>query len=134
MKTKIRNHRRRAFTLLELTLVIALIGVLMSLVVINVVGTSTKAKKKAAVTKLETIKQQVEAYMLDQNTNPPPDLNTLATLKLVDAKKLKDPWDTPLIYDPRKIDNDHPFTLSSAGPDRITGNEDDISVWEEPKN
>lgn len=129
------KNTRRGFTLLELTLVIALLGVLMAIVVTQVAGTGARQKLKLTRAGLESVKGALDSYNIEYSAYPP-DLDTMARLKppMVDARKLKDPWDSPYVYDNRKINDDQPFTLGSAGPDKVVGNEDDLSVWDTPKN
>lgn len=129
-----RRHTRRAFTLLELTLVIALLGVLMAIVVTQVAGTGARAKTRLTRAGLESVKGALESYNIEFSSYPP-DLETMARIKppMVDGRKLKDAWDNAYVYDPKKINDDQPFTLSSPGADKVTGNEDDLSVWDAPK-
>lgn len=129
------KNTRRGFTLLELTLVIALLGVLMAIVVTQVAGTGARQKLKLTRAGLESVRGALDSYNIEYSSYPP-DLDTMARLKppMVDARKLKDPWDSPYVYDSRKINDDQPFTLGSAGPDKVVGNEDDLSVWDTPKN
>lgn len=129
------KNTRRGFTLLELTLVIALLGVLMAIVVTQVAGTGARQKIKLTRAGLESVKGALDSYNIEYSSYPA-DLDTMARLKppMVDARKLKDAWDSPYVYDSRKINDDQPFTLGSAGPDKVIGNEDDLSVWETPKN
>jgi general secretion pathway protein G len=125
---------RRGFTLLELTLVIALLGVLMAIVVTQVAGTGARQKKKLTRMGLDNVKSALESYNLEYSSYPP-DLDTMIRIKppMVEAKNMKDAWDNPYIYDARKVSDDQPFTLGSAGPDKVIGNEDDLTVWDAPK-
>ncbi len=125
---------RSAFTLLELTLVIALLGVLMAIVVTSVTGSSARAKVKLARAGLKSVKASLDTYNIEYSSYPP-DLDTMARIKppMVEGKNLKDPWEAPYVYDPRKINDEQPFMLASSGPDKIAGNEDDVSIWDEKK-
>ncbi len=129
------RNTRRGFTLLELTLVIALLGVLMAIVVTQVAGQGARAKTRLARSGLESVRSALEGYNIEFSSYPP-ELDTMARIKppMVEARKLKDPWDSPYVYDSRKINDDQPYTLGSAGPDKVVGNEDDLSVWDTPKN
>jgi hypothetical protein len=44
---------------------------------------------------------------------------------------LVDGWGSAFIYQPTP-DDVHPFTLRSAGPDRIPGTADDLDAWATP--
>lgn len=119
----------RGFSLLELMLVLAIIGILMSVVAINVLGAGDKAKIKASKASMDTIKQALTTYNLNHSAYPPT-LETLRTVKELDpSKPLKDGWNRDFFYNLTSNNKDRPFTLFSAGPDGNTGTEDDIDVW-----
>lgn len=116
------------FSLLELMLVIAIIGILMAIVAVNVLGAGDRAKRTATVASLRTIKNVMGEYIL-KYSSPPPTLDTLVQLKYLDPDfKLEDGWKRPFIYNPRGLDKDHPYTLGSGGPDSTT-TDDDVDVW-----
>lgn len=118
----------RGFSLLELMLVLAIIGILMSVVAINVLGAGKTAKEKATKASMDTIKNALTAYNLEMSAFPP----TLEALKpkFLDASKaLKDAWGRDFTYDPRGRTRDQPYILGSAGEDGVLGNSDDIDVW-----
>jgi general secretion pathway protein G len=124
----VRKTTRRAFSLLELMLVVAIMGVLMAVVGYNVLGAGERAKKRATEATLNNVSNALKAYNLEQSTYPP-ELQLLITTKHLDNIKLADGWGTPLIYDPRAVNETQPFQLGSAGPDKNSGSADDISVW-----
>jgi len=120
----------RGFSLLELMLVLAIIGVLMAVAAVNVLGTGQRAKIKATRASLDTIRTALNSYNLEYSTFPPT-LGTLTSIKpafLDNTKKLKDAWDGDFFYDPRGR-GENPYLLGSAGEDKTPGNEDDIDVW-----
>jgi len=120
----------RGFSLLELMLVLAIIGVLMAVAAVNVLGTGERAKIKATKASLATISSALNSYSLEYSSFPPT-LSTLTTVKpafLDDAKKMKDAWDSDFFYDPRGRGT-RPYLLGSSGADKTPGNEDDIDVW-----
>jgi len=117
------------FSLLELMLVLAIIGILMSVVAVNVLGAGDKAKNKASRASMETIKNALTNYNLTHSAYPPA-LATLQTTKELDASKpLKDGWGRDFVYNAQSANKERPFTLFSAGPDGNTGTDDDIDVW-----
>lgn len=120
------RRRQKGMTLLEIMIVITLIGVVMAVVVTNVIGAGDNAKISAAKTKMQSIKQQVDMYytMFDEY----PD-NLQALVKppagrkpLMNKNGLKDPWGKKFNYSNRDGD----IQLSSSGPDRKEGTQDDI--------
>jgi general secretion pathway protein G len=120
---------RRGFSLLELSLVVVIMGILVAVVAVNVSGQGERAKANATKIKLQDIKKYVEQYKLERNEFPPA-LTALVSEKLIEANKTKDAWDTELNYDPRGRNAEQPFILSSSGPNKILGDEDDMSVWD----
>jgi general secretion pathway protein G len=124
-----RKPVRRAFSLLELMLVVAIMGVLMAVVGFNFMGAGERAKKRATEATLKNVESQLKQYNMDQSSWPP-DLQALVTARYLDNVKLADGWGTPLVYDPRPLGEGQDYQLGSAGPDKIAGNQDDISVWQ----
>jgi general secretion pathway protein G len=125
-------HRRArvapGFSLIELTLVVVILGVLMSVVAVNVLGQGEKAKKRATEVSMDTIRISLDAYHLEYSAYPP----TLPTLQkvpgfLTDSKALKDGWKREFLYRvPGK--GTRPYSLLSNGAD-IDDLADDIDVW-----
>lgn len=119
----------RGFSLLELMLVLAIIGVLMAVVSINVLSSGTKAKVKATQASMSTIQTALTSYNLEYSAFPPT-LESLKAVKLIDQNKpFEDGWQRPLVYDPRGRNADQPYVLASPGPNGTMGDEDDIDLW-----
>ncbi len=125
-----RARRRSApgFSLIELTLVIVILGVLMGVVAINVLGQGEKAKIRATEASMDIIRSNLESYHLEYSDYP----STLALLQSVpgflsDAKALKDGWDREFYY---RVpgNNNRPYDLSSVGAD-VNDLTDDIDIW-----
>ena len=92
---KLRRHAS-AFTLLEMMLVVAIIGILMSVAVWNIVGQSKAARNRATFATMRTIQSALSAYKADKGTFPPT-LQTLVTTKMIEDR-MKDAWKHDLIY------------------------------------
>ncbi|MBY0113496.1 MAG: type II secretion system protein GspG [Phycisphaerales bacterium] len=124
----IARHVRPGFSLLELTLVLVILGVLMAVAAVNVLGQGEKAKIQATKATLATIKNAVNQYHLEQSAFPTT-LQLLVSAKILEAGKLNDAWQRPLVYDPQGLDADRPFVLFSKGPDGLSPSADDIDAF-----
>ena len=125
-RTRNRHRRSAAFTLLEMMLVVAIMGILMSVAVWNIVGTGEKARIRATEQSLKTIESALKAYKTDKG-NFPTGLQALVSSKLMDDK-FKDSWKHDIEYRMPGA-NGREYSLVSAGPDGQIGTEDDIDVW-----
>jgi general secretion pathway protein G len=128
--THTRRTLRKAFSLLEITLVVVIMGILLTVVATNVLGQGDKAKRNATKLGLENVNGALKQYQLEYSS-PPNDLQAMVNMKLVEAGKLKDAWGTPYQYDPRPDlgGPDRPWTFFSSGADKTAGTQDDINVW-----
>lgn len=128
--------RRRAseqgFTLVELMVVIVILGLLATVVVINVLPATDRANTTKAQADIATLEQGIEMYRLNNATYPPSgELQALMTGKFV--KRLpNDPWGRPYLYR-NPGENGREFDIYSLGADgREGGEEDDADIgnWE----
>ncbi len=62
--------RKKAFTLIEIMIVVVIVGVLMSLAILNFSGSVEKAAKKEACINLEMIVSAVEIYQMNKGAYP----------------------------------------------------------------
>jgi len=125
--------RRKGFTLLEILIVVAIIGLIASLVVPNLIGRYERSKEEIAKAQLEMLASAIEAFRLDVGRYP----NSLEELISSNdpkwrgpylAKKQipKDPWGRDYVY---KYPGEHaPYDLYSLGPDGQL-NEKSITNW-----
>ena len=136
-----KTHTRRAFTLIELLLVITIIGVLAAMVVPRLSGRTEQARRSRATADIAAIGLALDLYELDVGLYP----DSLDTLIAREAppgfdggewngpylkKGLpKDPWGRGYVY---SKDSQHglDYDLYSMGPDGSVGN-DDATNWEQ---
>lgn len=64
------SQKNRGFTLLEILVVIAVIGILMAVLIPRFTGIQTDAKKKQALSELRSLKTAVEIYRNNNNAYP----------------------------------------------------------------
>ncbi|MEO0513381.1 MAG: type II secretion system protein GspG [Planctomycetota bacterium] len=115
----------RGFSLLELTLVIAIIGVLMGIAAINVVGAGERAKKKSTVTSMSTIDSALKAYRLEYNSYPET-LGLLVDFQFLDAPVPRDGWDKEFYY--TLLAEGKQYSLISYGGDGLPNTDDDLDA------
>jgi general secretion pathway protein G len=126
----------RAFTLVEMLLVITIIGIMAALVIPKMVGRSEQARQTAVRADLSSIKTALDAFEVD-NGYYPKSLQDLLQLPR-DAKNWhgpylektpQDPWGNNYVYDYPGKHNAGAYDLLSIGPDSKEGTDDDIGNW-----
>ena len=120
---------KRAFTLIELMLVVIIIGVLSAMVVPRLAGRSEQARAQAAKTDINSsIPLALDLYEMDMGKYP----DSLESLRTRPAdgeswrgpylkKKPVDPWGKPYVYKAPGDHNQDGYDLSSLGPDGQPG-------------
>lgn len=131
---------KRAFTLIELMLVVIIIGVLIAMVMPRLAGRSEQARKIAAKADIESnIAMALDMYELDSGTYPT-DLEALIKKPTPEPpnwngpylkKTPRDPWGRSYNYKFPGEHNKDSYDLSSNGKDNSEGGDDDITNWSE---
>lgn len=127
--TRARRGTRPGFSLLEITLVLVIIGMLMAVAAVNLLGGAERARKRTTTISMKTIQTSIKDYQLNHAGSPPSSLSVLVTEKYLEDSALKDAWDQPFYYSVAATSQDQPYQLISNGPDKTPGTEDDMSVW-----
>lgn len=135
---------RAGFTLLELLIVLAILGVIAAMVVPNLLGSQKKANIKATQTSIHGLEQALKLYAVDHaGTYPTGGREVIEQLmsKTDEQGKTVDPllqeipldaWGQPLNYEypSSKLTADKP-AIWSSGPNRQDeqGSGDDVNNW-----
>ena len=142
-KTSRKRRKRQGFTLVELMVVIVIIGLLATVVAINVLPSQDRAMVGKAKADISVLEQAIETYRLD-NLTFPDDLNALTTApaNLAQPERYRqggyvrrlpeDPWGEPYRYR-RQSAHGGQFDVYSYGADRKEGgegNDADLGNWE----
>ena len=145
MRTETKKRRRKnGFTLVELMVVIVIIGLLATIVALNVLPSGDTARIQKAKADIATIEQGLELYRLQMGSYPTTQQGLPALVSApagADAardqaggyvKKLpKDPWGRDYLYAaPGKHGQADVWTLGADGKDGGEGIDADIGSWQ----
>jgi len=144
-----RNRKpRKAFTLLEILLVVGLLALLAAFVVPAVTAQGLRAQIKlaeAAVGDNSPLSTGVDGFKFDTGQWPEelkylvdkPDDDDIAEKwggpYIKSLKGLNDPWGREYEYEAPGDHNENSYDIWSLGPDGVDGNEDDIVNWEDDR-
>ena len=87
----IRNKTRKAFTLMELMIVIIILGLLASMVLPNLTGKSQRAKQKITCTQMKIIYENLKSFKLDNGRYPSTSEGLDALIKTPDKELVSYP-------------------------------------------
>ena len=130
-------YTRRAFTLIELMVVILILAILAALIVPRVVGRTGDAKRAKAASDIATMASLLQQYRIDNDRFPTTEdgLNALR-VQPSDARNWRgpytskaipvDPWGNEYVYESPGPD-DQDFLILSYGEDGAPGGEGDAS-------
>ena len=121
---------QRGMTLLEIMIVLAIIGLVMSVVGVGVFQQFKKAQKKVAQVAVNEIAAKSVQFMTDNNNECPKSIDDLVAQKYM-PKKQKDPWNHDFILRCPGTVNTDGIDVVSLGPDGQEGTADDIKAVEQ---
>jgi len=130
------NRAKRAFTLIEIMVVIIILGLLAAFVIPNITGKSEEAKQKLVCIQMKSLNESLKMFKIDNGAypsteeglkalveNPNPDEYTAYSPSgYIEGKNLpKDPWNRPYLY----LNVDGSVELISLGSDGKEGGKDE---------
>lgn len=121
------TRSRPGFSLIELTAVLVIIGLLMAGAALAVPGFLERARTRTTKTSMTTIKTAINTYMADNAGNAPENISALIPSYIEPGTEL-DAWERAYYYIPTP-GAANPFNLVSAGADGEFQTSDDINVW-----
>ena len=142
---KKRRRREQGFTLVELMVVVVIIGLLATIVALNVLPSGDTARVQKAKADIATIEDALELYKL-QNISYPTTSQGLAALSAAPAgladpsryqaggylkRQPDDPWGRPYLYaSPGRHGQADVWSLGADGKEGGEGIDADITSWE----
>jgi general secretion pathway protein G len=126
------DSKRKAFTLIEIMVVIIILGLLAAFVIPNITGKSEEAKQKLVCIQMKSLNESLKMFKVDNGgyptseeglkallTNPrPSEYTSYSSNAYIEGKNLpKDPWNKPYIY----LNMDDTIDLVSLGADGKEG-------------
>ncbi len=142
MKIRLSPYRRvprKGFTMIEMVVVLAIIGILLAVAVSTLGGGMNFAYETKAKSEVQTISSALLKYRIDAGSYPT-EAQGLKALKEKpttapiprrwtknDAVMLMDPWNSEYVYKLRGSKDPTQPEIISKGPDGQLGTDDDIS-------
>lgn len=143
LKDARKRQKRQGFTLVELMVVIVIIGLLATVVAINVLPSQDRAMVGKAKADISVLEQAIETYRLD-NLTFPDDLQGLvaAPSGLAQPERYRqggyvrrlpeDPWGNPYQYRRQSAHGGQfdVYSLGADGKEGGEGNDADLGNWQ----
>jgi general secretion pathway protein G len=139
MKKTKRKLNSKGFTLIEIMIVLAIVGMLFSFVGVSVIKKFRESKISAAKIQMSSYEQSLQSYYLAHSNYPHTSQGLQALISVPTVGKIpnnypegghfgkkqlvNDPFGNPYRYECEDYQN---YTISSDGPDGSPGTDDDI--------
>jgi len=133
MNKKRLSNSRKAFSLIELLIVIVILGGLVAVVAPGLMDSADKAKRDTVCLKMNDLKKRLDMFKLDNGVYPDTEEGFEALMHNPDAEKYpnypvkpylkklpKDSWKTPFVY----INKGDDVEIISYAADRKEGGEE----------
>jgi general secretion pathway protein G len=134
--------RDAGFSYVEMMVVVFVMGLLSTVIFLNVAPSSEKSRVVKAQSDVAALESALEMYSLDMVNYPAPDVGLQALKGTPSAtgdsaarpggylKRLReDPWGNAYHYNLPGVRSGGAYDVFSAGPDGTPGNQDDIGNW-----
>ena len=142
MRERNRGRGSRAFTLIELLLVLVILATLAAVIVPKFTRRSEQARITAARTDIANLELALDAFEVDTGRFPTGEEGLGALIEEPSDLKgwhgpyikrglPKDPWGNPYVYAYPGEKNTDGYDLYSFGPNGQEGGDDDIDNWSE---
>lgn len=134
-----KKNKQAGFTLIEIMIVLAIVGLLFSFVGVSVMKKFKESKVQAAKIQIASLEQALQSYYLAHNYFPSTAQTLDALLHKPSVGKVPDNWQGPYLNkstlpkDPFNnayrytCENYQDYKITSDGPDGEPGTEDDIA-------
>jgi general secretion pathway protein G len=121
---------QRGFTLLEIMIVLAIMGMIVTGVSIKVFSQLKKAKVQTARIGVKKVIDAAGRFMSGPGSGCPKGIDELITQGELSKNDGKDPWGTAYLFRCPGTQDVDGVDVVSWGPDRADGTADDIRSWE----
>lgn len=140
-----RIHRDGGFTLLEILLVVVIIGMLITVAVVQLGPKAAQAREVTAREQIRNYGAALDLYELDNGFYPSTEQGLQALIQQPSSPPApsnwkgpylkppvlrKDPWGSDYIYKFPGQKLPGSYDLYSPGPNKVEGDDDDIGNWQ----